>query len=202
MICSFWVMIGERLLRVADWTAGQPTAQLAIHFVNSFSGHRFDQEVGQRPDQRIDPIWREGCRTRGKTAMRVGGKGAHLILKSREHAQVVYPALLIERRNRFCAGYLSTGRPHGDEGHVWLDHSQGCLDHVAAIVHLGYDPIGPVHVISRNSCLGPFRGLVAARGIGENPTPSRGIFAGDYDAGFIRPLSRTHGWIDSDYNSD
>src|SRR5690242_20736771 len=134
--------------------------------------------------------------------MRVGGEGAHLILKSWEHAQVVYPALLIERRNRFCAGYLSTGCPDGDEGHVWLDHSQGGLDHVAAIVHLGYDPVGPMRAINRNSCLGPFRRLVAARGIGEHPTPSGAIFAGDYDAGFIRPLGRSHSRINSDYNSD
>src|SRR5580704_10073712 len=117
--------------------------------------------------------------------MRVGGEGAHLILEFRKHPKVVHPALLVERRNRFCASYLSPRSTHRRERRVWLDYSQRRLDHVAAIVHLGYDPIGPVRAINRNGCLGPFRGLIATRGIGKHPTSSASIFAGDNNAGFI-----------------
>ena len=75
--------------------------------------------------------------------MRVGGKGAHLILEFREHPEVVHPTLLVERCNRFCASDLPSGSTHGRKGRVWLDDPQRGLDHLAAIVHLGYDPVGP-----------------------------------------------------------
>src|SRR5947209_18797496 len=133
--------------------------------------------------------------------MRVGGKGAHLILELREHPEVVHPALLVECCNRICASDLPSGGTHGREGRVWLDDPQRGLDHLAAIVHLGYDPIGPVRAVNRNRCFGPFRGLIATRGIGEHPTSSAGIFAGDNNAGFISPLSRARRWIDGDHHS-
>src|ERR1700719_2402922 len=189
MIDSCPVMIGEAPLRIAFPNTSQLTTKLAIHLVNPLCGHRFDQEIGQCPNQRVDPIRRVAGRAGREIAMRIGGKGAHLIFEFREPPEMVHPALLVERRNRFCASYLSPGSTHGREGRVWLDHSQRRLDHVAAIVYLGYNSIGPVRAISQNSSLGPFRRLVATRGVSEYPTSSAGILAGDNNARFISPLS-------------
>src|SRR5437762_3210780 len=198
MIGSFPVMIGEAPLRIVFPNTSQLTTKLAIYLVNPLCGHRVDQEIGQCPNQRIYPIRRVTGRTGQNVAVRIGGKGAHLILQLREHSQMVHPALLVERRNRFCASYLSPGSTNGREGRVWLDHSQRRFDHVAAIVYLGYNSIGPVRAISRNSSLGPFRRLIATRGVSEYPTSSAGILAGDNNAGFISPLSRARRWIDRD----
>src|ERR1700746_2814609 len=132
MIGSFPVMIGEAPLRIVFPIARQLTTTLAINFVNPPAGHLFDQEIGQCPNERVNPIRRVPGRTGREVAMRVCGKGAHLVLELRERAEVVYPALLVERGNRFCSSYLSPGSTHGREGRVWLDDSQRRLDHVAA----------------------------------------------------------------------
>jgi hypothetical protein len=58
-----------------------------------------------------------------------------------------------------------------------------------------------VRAVNRNRCFGPFRGLIATRGIGEHPTSSAGIFAGDNNAGFISPLGRARRGIDGDNHS-
>src|SRR5215469_1153105 len=55
--------------------------------------HRLDQEVGQPPHQRIEAVRRVAC----PSPVKVRGKGAHLILQLREGADVVDPALFIER---------------------------------------------------------------------------------------------------------
>src|SRR5215831_21071453 len=160
--------------------------------------------LGERsmPNQCVDPIRGAAGGPDRKIAMRIGGKGAHLILKFREPTEVMHPALLVQRRDWLCASDLSAGGSYRSEWCVRLDHSQCRFNHVAAIVHLGYDPIGPVRPIDGNGRLGPFHGPIAARSVGEHPTTAVGILAGDNDSGFVSPLGRTCGWIDSDDDSD
>jgi len=103
-------MIGVAPLRIGFPITSQLTTKLAIHLVDPFCGHRVDQEIGQCPNQCIHPIRRVAGRTGRAVAVRVGGEGAHLILEFRKHAEVVHAALLVERRNRFCASDLAVGR--------------------------------------------------------------------------------------------
>src|SRR5215469_17715977 len=107
MIGSLRVKYRRSASTVAHRIGGQATTPLAIHFVNSLSRHWFDQEVSQRPNQCIDPVRRITRRARRTAAMGVCGERAHLILEHRERAEMVHPALLVERRDRLCSSDLS-----------------------------------------------------------------------------------------------
>jgi hypothetical protein len=84
MIGSFSGVIGEAPLRIVFPITSQSTTELTINLVNPLCGHRFDQEIGQSPNERVDPIRRVAGRTGREVAMCVGGKGAHLILELRK----------------------------------------------------------------------------------------------------------------------
>src|SRR6516225_11316402 len=103
---------------------GQLTTQLTIDLVNPFARHRLDQEISQCPNQRVHPVGGVARRARVKITMGVSSKGAHLILKLRESAEMVHPALLIERGHRLGAGYLPARGAHRSERGVGLDHPQ------------------------------------------------------------------------------
>src|SRR5215472_11031590 len=66
---------------------------LAGDLKDAVTPHRLDQELGQPPHQRIKAI----RRVAGPRPVKVRGKGAHLILQLREGADVMDPALFIER---------------------------------------------------------------------------------------------------------
>jgi hypothetical protein len=65
-----------------------PRRALAHVFEMTLARHRLDEEVAQRPDQRIDPVWRE---SRSLT-VKIRRERALLILKCRERADVVNAA--------------------------------------------------------------------------------------------------------------
>jgi len=191
----------QTVLEIAFCIISQLSAQLTIDLINPFSRHWFDQKISQCPNQRIHPIRRTTGRMQ-KVSTGVRRKCTHLILKFREHAQVVHTALFVERRNRFRTRHLPAGSADRSKWRVWLYHPQRRFDHVAAIVHLRNDPVGLVGAIDRNGRFRPLRRLVATRGIGEYPTPSTFVLAGNDNACLVSPVSRARGRIDGDHYSD
>src|SRR5438067_13759520 len=55
--------------------------------------HRFQEQLGQGPDQRVDAVGRIA----GDGAVEIRTERAHLILERREGAEMVHPPLLVER---------------------------------------------------------------------------------------------------------
>src|SRR6516162_8081112 len=81
-------------------------SELAIELEDPLVGHRLEQQIGQRPYQGIDPVGRSPRAQVDFVAAR-GRKAAHLILELRKGADVVNPALLIERRHGLGPGNLA-----------------------------------------------------------------------------------------------
>jgi hypothetical protein len=76
---------------------------------------------------------------KGATSTR---EAAHLVLQLGERADVVDPALFIERRDRFGARRFPAVRPNGRNRHIAVDDTDCRLDHRAAIVALRDDAVG------------------------------------------------------------
>jgi hypothetical protein len=64
--------------------------------------------------------------------MRVGGEGAHLILRRRKDAEVMDAPLFEEGRDRFCSRYLAARLPHGRKGDVLIYRTDRGLNQIAA----------------------------------------------------------------------
>src|SRR4051812_33024845 len=69
---------------------------------------------------------------------------AHIVFERRERADMMNPALLVERSDGFRSDDLPARRPHRRITHIGIDHLDGGFHHVAAIVDLGDDAIGLV----------------------------------------------------------
>ena len=52
-------------------------------------------------------------------------------------------ALLVERRHRFGPHHLAARGADRGKRHVWVDHAKRRPDHVAAVVDLGHNAVGP-----------------------------------------------------------
>lgn len=76
--------------------------------------------------------------------------------------------LLVKRGDRLGSNDLAAGRVNLFEGDGAIHHSQSRLDHVAAIVRLGNDPVGMVMVIRIDGSTCPVRGRVAAGQVLQN----------------------------------
>ena len=87
-----------------------------------------------------------------------------------KHADVVNPVLLIERSGGLGAHDLAARRVHRGERDVGIDHAQSRLDHVAAVVDFGDDPVGLMRSICGNRALGPICWGVSTAQIGEHIT--------------------------------
>jgi hypothetical protein len=70
--------------------------EAAIRLENPFAGDRRDQQFGQRPDQRVDPVGRVA----GRVAVEIMREAAHLVFEPRQRAEMMDPALLVERGDR------------------------------------------------------------------------------------------------------
>ena len=109
--------------------------------------------------------------------------------------------LLIQRRNRLGPDHLAARGVNRREGHIRIDHPQGRLNHLAAVVDLGNDAISAVCAVERDGSLCPFGRRVASGGVGEHVTVPGGVLAGDDDAGFVGVLARARGRIDCDHDA-
>src|SRR5689334_4317387 len=98
-------------------------AVLLPHFLDPLPGHLvegvilhwLDQELSQRPHQRIDAVWGVAC----PGPIEIRREGAHLVLQLGEGADVVDPALCIQRGDRFGAGDFDNNLPVTT---VWASH--------------------------------------------------------------------------------
>ncbi len=75
---------------------------------------RTEQEFGQCPDPRVDPVGGGA----GGGAVVVAGERAHLVLELGEGADVVHPPLLVEGGHRLGAGDLAAARAQRLVGQV------------------------------------------------------------------------------------
>ena len=98
---------------------------------------------------------------------------------------MAHPPLLVQRRDRLGARGLAARRPHRAERYTGIDHAQGGLDHLAAVVDLGDNPVGGVGSIGRDRGARPFGRSVAARDVGQHVAVPAGIGAGDDDPGLV-----------------
>ena len=94
-------------------------------------------------------------------------------------------ALLVERGHRLGPNDLAPGRVHRAIGDVVVDHAQGRLDHLAAVVGLGDDAIGAVPLIGGDRDAGPLDRRVMPRQISEHVAAALRILASDDDPGFV-----------------
>lgn len=90
-------------------------------------------QLGECPHERVHAV---GALDRGQR-----GEAGHLLFQLREHADVVDPALLVERRRGFRPDDLAARRPHRPERDVRVHLSQQPLDQIAAIVHFADHPV-------------------------------------------------------------
>src|ERR1700746_925231 len=75
-------------------------SELAIEVEDPLVRHPLEQEIGQSPYQRVNPVGRVSRRAQVDIAVAGGHKAAHLIFELREASEVVNPALLVKRRYR------------------------------------------------------------------------------------------------------
>src|SRR5207237_9177291 len=92
----------DRLHRLRRWRL-QCRSPLPHVLEMPLARHRLDEEVGQRPDQRIDPVWRETS----SLTVKIRRERALLILKCRERADVVNAALLVQARPPLSSNQLA-----------------------------------------------------------------------------------------------
>jgi hypothetical protein len=72
-------------------------------------------------------------------------------------------ALFRQRRDRLRARDFTPATVHRLEARILVDHANGCLDHVAALICFRDDAIGAVLAIERNRAPGPFDWKVGSR---------------------------------------
>src|SRR5665213_1457099 len=138
--------------------------EAAIRLENPFPRHRLDQQLGERPDKRIDPVWRIS----GRGPVEIVDEPAHLVFERRKGPQMMHPALLVERGDRLGPGDLAARGMHRGERHVRIDHAQRRLYHLAAIVHLGDDSVGVARAVGGDRRFRPLGRRIAARHIRQH----------------------------------
>jgi hypothetical protein len=122
--CTLLGRLGRRFL--------QCRGALAHVFEMALARHRLHEQVGQCPDQGVDSIgWKPGTGT-----IEISGKPALLVFERWKGTDVVDAMLFVKRRNGFGPHDLAPTRVHFRIADVRVDHADGRLDHVAAIVRL------------------------------------------------------------------
>src|SRR6202022_328197 len=96
---------------------------------------------------------------------------------------------------------LAAGGVHCVIGDVVVDYAQRRLDHLAAVIDLGDDPVGTVALIGGDGDAGPPDGGVMAGEVGQYIAAAVLVLAGDDDAGLVGVLARTRCRVDGDYDA-
>ncbi len=124
---------------------------LAVQLENSGIRHRLDKQIRQSPDERVDSIRRiTRC-----GAVKIASEPAHLIFERRKSADVMNFVLLVKRSYGFGADDFSAAGPHRRDRHIGVDHADGRLDHVAAVIALGDNAVRCVRAVKRNGDASP-----------------------------------------------
>jgi hypothetical protein len=87
---------------------------------------------------------------------------------------------LVERRHRFGPHHLAAAGVHARIGDVVVDHAQRRLDHLAAVIDLGDDPVGTVALIGGDGDAGPLDRRVMAGEVGQYIAAAVLVHAGDH----------------------
>jgi hypothetical protein len=156
----------------------QRRCALAGELEDTVIGHRLDQELSQRPYQRIHTGWRVAC----PSPVKLRREGAHLVFQLGERADVVDPALLIERRDRFGARCFPATGPNGRDRDIGVDHSDRRLDHCATVIALRDNAVGMVLPVCSDGDPRPFDRLIFSRGVGKHIAVTLVILSDDDDA--------------------
>ena len=138
----------------------------------------------------------------GLHPVKIADKLAHLIFERRERADVVNFALLVECSYRLGPDDLAAGRAQRRKADIRVNHPDGRLDHLAAIVDLGDDPVSLVAVIETDRDAGPFGWRVATGLVREHITVPIGVLAGDDNPGFVRFLAARGSRVDRHGDAD
>src|SRR6516162_1244061 len=156
--------LGHGLSRL--WLAGLRGGfrLLAVQLIYTFARHRLDQQFAERPDQGINAVRR--IPRRGPVDIR--SKICHLVFELREGADVMDAALVVERRHRFGPHHLATRGADRGKRDVWVDHAKRGPDHVAAIVDLGDDAVGPMRPVGGDRQAGPLGRRITPREVGQH----------------------------------
>ena len=86
---------------------------------------------------------------------RLGRERDHLIFKGREYANMVNPALLVERADRLGPHELASTRCHQLNRYVRVHGANDMLNHLATLVPLGNDQIRLQASIASDGCAPP-----------------------------------------------
>ena len=78
---------------------------------------------------------------------------------------------------------------HRSKWHIGIDHAQGGLDHVAAIIDFRHDAVGLVLAVQCNRGLRPFGRRIMAGAVSQHIAAPSGVLAGDDNAGLIGVLA-------------
>src|ERR1700730_5269994 len=117
----------------------------------------------------------------------VSGKPALLVFERRKGTDVVDAMLFVKRRNWFGAHNFSPAGVDFGIADVWIDHTDGRLDHVTAIVDLCDDAVRLVLAIQANCSAGPLSWpIISTRLVSKHVAVTIGVLAGHNDARLVR----------------
>jgi len=124
---------------------GRLAGAKTVEFDHRRSRDWLHEQVAHCPDQRVDPVRREPRHL----PIEIRCERAHLIFEGRKRTDVkdAPRLLLVERGDRFGADDFASRGVHGGKWHIGIDHAQGGLDHLAAIVYLSDNAVALVLTI-------------------------------------------------------